>query len=63
MSRRVTVHGYEGRTAKLIALDEGPRLVYVAAPGSLNRIADGSTEPVGVPKEDVREGWNEEAAH
>lgn len=63
MEKQVTVRTYEGGTAKMVAVDTGDRLVYVANPRSLQRIAAGLTEPVGVPKEDVREGWGKEAAH
>jgi len=44
-------------------VDETEKLVYVVNPNSLERAAAGETEPVGVPREDVLDGWRKEAAH
>ena len=44
-------------------MDETEKLVYVVNPNSLERAAAGETEPVGVPREDVLDGWRKEAAH
>jgi len=61
MPRNVTVLAYGDEHVHLIAIEEANRLIYVAAPDSLERIANGLTEPVGVPREDVTEGWGEPA--
>lgn len=63
MNRKVTVRAYGGDLALLVAVDESEKLTYVANPLSAERIASGQTEPVGVPKEDVVEGWPKEAAN
>lgn len=42
-----------GEQVRLVAVESGNGLVYVANPGALDRIASGDTEPVGVPEADV----------
>lgn len=49
----VIVRAAGGKPAHLIALETADDLVYVANPGSLERIRAGETEAVGVPKSDV----------
>jgi hypothetical protein len=61
MHRNVTVRSFGGNFVHLVAVEDANRLVYVANPQSLQRIAEGLTEPVGVPKEDVMEGWDKSA--
>jgi len=63
MSREVTVRAYGGELKRLVAVDQSGKLVYVLNPHSLDRAASGLTEPVGVPAEDVSEGWRKEVAH
>ena len=63
MNQKVTVRAYGGYCTQLIAVDKSDRLVYVVNPGSIARVEAGETEPVGVPTEDVTQGWKEEAAH
>ncbi len=49
----VIVRAHRGEPVKLVEIERGEKLVYVASERSLERIASGEIEPIGVPKEDV----------
>jgi hypothetical protein len=55
MTRDVLVRAMNNEPKHLIAVDSDDRLMFVANPLSLERLRDGLTEPVGVPREDVFE--------
>lgn len=52
--RRVLVRSAFGDIVEMIAVDESESLVYVVAPDALEKLRDGLTDPVGVPREDVQ---------
>jgi hypothetical protein len=53
--RDVIVFASGGEPVRLVAVESGNGLVYVANPAALERIEKGDTEPVGVPAADVVE--------
>jgi len=53
MSVTVIVRAFGGEPVKMEVVDRWNNLVYVARPESIERIEAGSSEPVGVPSEDV----------
>jgi hypothetical protein len=53
MPKVVMVRANGGNPVRLLLIEQGKRLSWVANPNSLERIATGLTEPVGVPAEDV----------
>jgi hypothetical protein len=55
MMRDVIVFASGGEPVRLVAVESGTGLVYVANPGALGRIERGDTEPVGVLAADVVE--------
>ena len=53
MQTTVLVRAYGDEPRKCVAVKSGDNVIYVANPDSLERVRNGLTTPVGVPKADV----------
>lgn len=53
MMRKVRVCDADGRLVEMMAVEEAYGLIYVISVDSVERMKNGLTVPVGVPKKDI----------